>query len=103
MAGLACNASAFSGELDSAARAAYGDLSLPLPSASGLIVCHGFGCRDRTQIVFAASDRMKMAHILRAGQASSPPSAGPSPPPSHGLIGVSVQQRARNIMLQGPD
>lgn len=71
MAGLACNASAFSGELDSAARAAYGDLSLPLPSSSGLIVCHGFGCRDRTQIVFSASDRMKMAQILRAGQASS--------------------------------
>ena len=71
MAGIACSPSAFSGEFDSEARAAYGDLSLPLPSSSGLIVCHGFGCRDRTQIVFAASDRMKMAQILRAGQASS--------------------------------
>jgi hypothetical protein len=71
MAGIACNHSASSREFDSAVRAAYDDLSLPLPSSLGLIVCHGFGCRGRTEVDFSASDRMKMAQILRAGQASS--------------------------------
>jgi hypothetical protein len=70
MAGVACNPSAYPAELDSAVRAAYGDLSLSPPSPSVLTVCHGFGCRLRTEVAFSASDRMKMAQMLRAGQAS---------------------------------
>ena len=32
-------------------------LSLMPPSTSTVIVCHGFGCRDRTEIVLSAADR----------------------------------------------
>jgi hypothetical protein len=70
MAGTACNPSAYSGEPNSAVTAAYGELSLALPSPSRLTVCHGFGCRNRTEVAFSASDRMKLAQILRVGQAS---------------------------------
>lgn len=51
-------------------QAAYGALSLPLPSPAGMTVCHGFGCRARTEVAFSAADRAKLAQILRAGQAS---------------------------------
>jgi hypothetical protein len=70
MAGAACNPSAYSGELNSAVTVAYGELSLAVLSSSGPTVCHGFGCRDRTEVAFSASDRMKLAQILRVGQAS---------------------------------
>lgn len=70
MAAMAGNPSAYSREVDSAVTAAYDDLSLVVPSASVVTVCHGFGCRDRTEVAFSASDRMKLVQMLRAGQAS---------------------------------
>lgn len=70
IAGIAGSPLASAGEFDSSVRADYGNLSLALPSTSGLTICHGFGCRARTEVVFSAADRMKMAQILRAGQAS---------------------------------
>jgi hypothetical protein len=40
------------------------------PSALVLTVCHGFGCRLRTQVELQPSDRATMANILRAGAGS---------------------------------
>ena len=42
-----------------------------LPSPSLIIVCHGFGCRLRTEIGLTAADRAKLTQILVAGKASA--------------------------------
>ena len=71
LAAIICGPSAYAYEVDSAVQAAYGGLSLTLPSPAGMTVCHGFGCRARTEIAFSAADRTRLAHIMRAGQASA--------------------------------
>jgi hypothetical protein len=42
------------------------------PSPSTVIVCHGFGCRGRTEIAFSAADRARLTSILSGGRASPP-------------------------------
>ncbi|HEY0223332.1 MAG TPA: hypothetical protein VGC38_02340 [Pseudolabrys sp.] len=58
------------GEFDPVLNSQYADWSLMPPSIAAFTVCHGFGCRDRTEVAFSASDRVKMAQILRTGQSS---------------------------------
>jgi hypothetical protein len=70
MAGFVGNLSAGARAAGSSAVADYAELALAAPSAAGLTICHGFGCRARTEIAFSAADRTKMAQILRAGQGS---------------------------------
>jgi hypothetical protein len=51
--------------------AQYGELSLSVPSPQGLTVCHGFGCRDRTEIALSVPDRTRLTQLLGAGRASA--------------------------------
>ncbi len=69
-AAIVCGFSAAAAELDAAVEAGYGDLALAVPSTAGLTICHGFGCRARTEVAFSAADRVKMAQILQGGQGS---------------------------------
>jgi hypothetical protein len=49
----------------------FEDMSLPTPSPTSVIVCHGFGCRFRTMVGLTAGDRAKLAQILATGRASA--------------------------------
>lgn len=48
----------------------YAELSLPLPNTSLVVICHGFGCRYRTQVALTASDRAHLKALLGPGVAS---------------------------------
>ena len=89
---IVCNPLVCAQEIDSAERAAYNDLSLAIPSPFGLTVCHGFGCRLRTEIAFSDSDRMKMSQIMHTGWAS--PSA------ERQAIAAAVEWFDRRVGLQ---
>jgi len=69
-AATASSFTAIAGTPDIEATAPYTELSLMPPSPSGLTVCHGFGCRDHTEIAFSVADRAKLAQLLRAGRTS---------------------------------
>jgi hypothetical protein len=56
---------------DSAVIEAYARLSLPLPAPSLVVICHGFGCQQRTAIGLGAADRAKLAELLISGHASA--------------------------------
>ena len=68
---LGCCSAADARGVDAETAAAYEDMSLVLPSPSLVIVCHGFGCRLRTEIGLTAADRARLAQILKAGKASA--------------------------------
>lgn len=40
-------------------------LSLPVPSPSSIVVCHGFGCHTRTIIALTGADRVALANMVR--------------------------------------
>jgi hypothetical protein len=91
VAAMVCGGSAFAGDiLDESSRS--DDLSSLMQSPSLVIVCHGFGCRDRTEIAFSDADRARMAQILGAGKAS--------PAAERQAIAVAVQWFDRRI---GPE
>ena len=48
----------------------FADYSLPVPTPSAVIVCHGFGCRYRTEVGLGEAEHRKLAEILAAGKAS---------------------------------
>src|SRR5262249_12650651 len=48
----------------------YAELSLPLPSARSVVICHGFGCNFRTQVALGNDDRAKLATLLAPGKRS---------------------------------
>ena len=48
----------------------FASFSLPTPTPTSVIVCHGFGCRFRTPIALSAADDAKLSQILTAGHAS---------------------------------
>jgi hypothetical protein len=50
--------------------AAYGEFSVAPPSPSIVFVCHGFGCKYRTEWDLTANDRAKLAQFLAAGRSS---------------------------------
>src|SRR5207248_3063216 len=50
--------------------AAYGDFSVAPPTPSIVFVCHGFGCKYRTEWDLTANDRAKLAQVLAAGRSS---------------------------------
>ena len=50
--------------------ATYGDFSLSAPTPSSVIVCHGFGCKYRTEVGFTNMDHAKLAQIMVGGRAS---------------------------------
>jgi len=49
----------------------FESMSLPTPTPTSVIVCHGFGCRYRTPITLSAADHAKLAQFLSAGRASA--------------------------------
>lgn len=49
----------------------FEEMSLPAPTPSGVVVCHGFGCRFRTPIGLSASDSAKLTQIMAIGRASA--------------------------------
>ena len=51
--------------------ALYAELSLPVPTARLVVVCHGFGCQYRTEIALTNADRAKLGDLLAPGRASS--------------------------------
>lgn len=66
---MVCGGSAFAGDYPDANRE-FDDSATLIQSPSLVIVCHGFGCRNRTEIAFSDADRARMAQILGAGKAS---------------------------------
>jgi hypothetical protein len=60
----------FAGAPDPEVSSTYAEITLTPPTPASVTVCHGFGCRDRTEIAFTASDRARLSQILRAGKSS---------------------------------
>src|SRR5262245_60616419 len=50
---------------------AYASVSLSLPTTRQVIVCHGFGCAQRTPIGLSSADLTKLASLLAPGRASA--------------------------------
>jgi hypothetical protein len=48
----------------------FEEQSLPLPSPARLVVCHGFGCRYRTEIGLGKADFVRLAQVMSPGRAS---------------------------------
>ena len=48
----------------------FEELSLPVPTPSYLVVCHGFGCRERTEIGLGPTDHAHLAQFMAGGRAS---------------------------------
>jgi hypothetical protein len=63
-------ASAWAEDLQPDADLAYDSIAAMRPTVSTIIVCHGFGCRRRTEIGLSAGDRATLASILRGGHNS---------------------------------
>src|SRR5437667_2100323 len=57
-------------QVNSVIAAHFADYSLPVPTPSAVIVCHGFGCRYRTEVGLGQAEHRKLAEILAAGKAS---------------------------------
>jgi hypothetical protein len=57
-------------QVNSVIAAHFADYSLPVPTPSAVIVCHGFGCQYRTEIRLGDTERRKLAEILATGKAS---------------------------------
>jgi hypothetical protein len=49
----------------------FASFSLPTPTPTSVIVCHGFGCRFRTPIALSAADDAKLSQFLNGGHASA--------------------------------
>lgn len=56
--------------LDPALSSIYQELSLSPPTPQSIIICHGFGCKYRTQIGLTPADWKKLESIMAAGRAS---------------------------------
>jgi hypothetical protein len=50
--------------------ATYGEFDVTAPTLTSVFICHGYGCRHRTEVVFTAADRAKLAQLLAPGKAS---------------------------------
>lgn len=58
-------------DMASVAAATYGDLSVSPPSTASIDICHGFGCKYRSELGVTAADRSTLAGMLAAGKASA--------------------------------
>jgi hypothetical protein len=65
------SAAAATATVDAAIAKRFEDMSLPTPSPSSVIVCHGFGCRFRTPVALSSADHAKLAQFLAAGRGSA--------------------------------
>ncbi len=51
--------------------ATYGDFSVTAPTPSMVTICHGFGCKFRSEVVLTGGDRAVLARLLGAGKGSA--------------------------------
>lgn len=51
--------------------ATYSEFSVSPPSLDSINICHGFGCKYRTELGLSAADRSALAGMLAAGKASA--------------------------------
>jgi hypothetical protein len=56
---------------DAGIESAYSNYSLKMPTASSVIVCHGFGCDRRTEIGLGSGDRANLTSLLAQGRGSA--------------------------------
>jgi hypothetical protein len=63
--------SASAAETDPAVSATFQGWSLPIPSSSGLIFCHGYNCNFRTEVGLSGSDHARLAGLMGPGRASA--------------------------------
>src|SRR5512143_1283473 len=49
--------------------ATYGDHPLSPPTPSVVFICHGFGCKYRTELDLTANDHVKLGQIIAGGRA----------------------------------
>jgi hypothetical protein len=59
------------GGIDPAVTAAFQNWGLSVPSAAGLVYCHGYGCNFRTEIGLSGADRTRLAALMGAGSGSA--------------------------------
>lgn len=65
-------APAMASNVDSEIAGAYAQYSLPIPTSSFLVVCHGFGCKFRTPLALSAADQARFRALLSgAGSAAA--------------------------------
>jgi hypothetical protein len=55
---------------DEVIAAVYAELSLPIPTTTAIVICHGFGCQYRAEVALSNADRAKFASLLAPGAAS---------------------------------
>lgn len=60
---------AFAGTADVVA-ATFDAYSVVAPTPERVIVCHGFGCKYRSEVALSAADRSKLTQIMSGGKAS---------------------------------
>lgn len=63
---LACDCVVAAGE--EAFAEIYAELSLPMPTPNVVVVCHGFNCRNHTEIVLTPADRRQLGTLLAGGK-----------------------------------
>jgi hypothetical protein len=68
---LVAGGPAVGAEVDPAVMATFRQWSLPAPSPSRVLICHGFGCEFRTEIGLARGDHAQMAALMASGAASA--------------------------------
>jgi hypothetical protein len=57
-------------ELTPALTAMYALVAMPPPASNRMVVCYGFGCKQRMMLDFTAADRKRLSDILATGRAS---------------------------------
>jgi hypothetical protein len=67
---LLIGGSAIACAADEVIAAVYAELSLPIPTTTAIVICHGFGCQYRTEVALSNADRAKLASLLAPGAAS---------------------------------
>lgn len=50
--------------------ATFDEYSVGAPTPQQVVVCHGFGCKYRTEVGLSAADRSKLAQIMAGGKSS---------------------------------
>jgi hypothetical protein len=58
-------------EIDSAIVQRFQSLSMSIPGTGSVVICHGFGCRFRTQISLSRADHARLTQFLTLGRSSA--------------------------------
>ncbi len=58
-------------DIASVEAATYGAYSVSAPSSDEVVVCHGFGCKFRTEVALTDADHAALARLLAAGKHSA--------------------------------